>query len=232
MKAKRKPMVARGTRRVWVAAALITLFAASAQAGMTVYGLNDFYETRLQDISMFLVVLLLCSAGVMGLWNVLARDFKSLPRLKYRHAAALSVIFGLAMLLILTMISGIREVLTPEAWRKQGTAYKLNSPAMEEERRLSLARLRDALHQYAQTHDGRFPPHDFVPEITDKLWETVDYRRSRFEYQHGLTLADTNRVLAWEPERFGEKRFVLFVGGEIKSLTKEELASQLKDDSK
>jgi hypothetical protein len=225
-------MRGRGTGGAWLAAGLTIQFAASAQAGMTVYGLNDFYATRLQDISMFLVVLLLCSAGLMGLWNVLARDFKSLPRLKYRHALALSVIFGLAMLLILTMISGIREVLTPEAWRKQGTAYKLNSPAMEEERRLSLARLRDALHQYAQTHDGRFPPHDFAPEISDKLWETVDYRRSRFEYQHGLTLADTNRVLAWEPERFGEKRFALFVGGEIKSLTKEELASQLKDYSK
>ncbi len=210
----------------------VLLGAASARAGMTVYGLNDFYETRLQDISMFLVVLLLCSAGLMGLWNVLARDFKSLPRLKYRHALALSVIFGLAMLLILTMISGIREVLTPEAWRKQGTAYKLNSPAMEEERRLGLARLRDALHQYAQAHEGKFPPHDFVPEIPDKLWETVDYRRSRFEYQHGLTLADTNRVLAWEPERFGNRRYVLFVGGEIKSLTKEELVSRPEGSSK
>lgn len=226
METTRNQIRSTGNGRAGLAVAFITQFAASAQAGMTVYGLNDFYETRLQDISMFLVVLLLCSAGLMGLWNVLARDFKSLPRLKYRHALALSVIFGLAMLLILTMISGIREVLTPEAWRKQGTAYKLNSPAMEEERRLSLARLRDALHQYAQTHDGKFPPHDFVPEISDKLWETVDYRRSRFEYQHGLTLADSNRVLAWEPERFGEQRYVLFVGGEIKSLTKAELEAR------
>lgn len=225
MRAMREQTSGRGKRPGWLTAVLITQFTASAQAGMTVYGLNDFYETRLQDISMFLVVLVVCSAGLMFLWNVLARDFKSLPRLKYRHALALSVIFGLAMLLILTMISGIREVLTPEAWRKQGTAYKLNSPTMEEERRVSLARLRDALHQYAQTHDDKFPPHDFVPEIADKLWETVDYRRSRFEYQHGLTLADTNRVLAWEPERFGEKRFALFVGGEITSLTKEELES-------
>ncbi len=226
MRTTRDVIAGRGAGRAWLAAAFIIQFAPSAQAGMTVYGLNDFYETRLQDISMFLVVLVVCSAGLMFLWNVLARDFKSLPRLKYRHGLALSVIFGLAMLLILTMISGIREVLTPEAWRKQGTAYKLNSPAMEEERRVSLARLRDALHQYAQTHDGKFPPHDFVPEIPDKLWETVDYRRSRFEYQHGLALMDTNRVLAWEPERFGEQRYVLFVSGEIKSLTKEELETR------
>ena len=205
---------------------MITQFTASAHAGMTVYGLNDFYETRLQDISMFLVVLLLGSAGLMWLWNLLARDFKSLPRLKYRHAAALSVIFSLAMLLILTMISGIREVLTPEAWRKQGTAYRLNSPAVEEGRRQGLAYLRDALQGYAHAHDGKFPPHDFAPGISPKLWETPDPRGSRYYYQHGLTLADTNSLLAWEPERFGDRRFGVVASGEIRLLAAGELTSK------
>ena len=49
------------------------------------------------------------------------------------------------MLLILTMISGIREVLTPGAWRRQGSSYRLNDPSQESARRRSLEQLRASL---------------------------------------------------------------------------------------
>ena len=225
MKTKGKGLGRRFTGTTLLTGIILLATPASAWAGMTAYRLSDFYRTRLQDISMFLVVLLICSFLLKFLWNYLAHDFKVLPRIKYRQSLALSVIFGLAMLLILTMISGIREVLTPEAWKRQGSGYRLNAPGVEEERRLGLARLRDALHHYASTHDGRFPPHDFVPEIPDTIWETVDYRRSRFVYQPGLTLSNTNSLLAWEPPRFGDKRFGLFVDGGIRVLDAEELKS-------
>lgn len=106
----------------------------SAHAGMTVYDLNDVYRLRMQDISFFLLLLFASSWLFKLLWNHIAKDFKLLPRLKFFQAFCLSVLLGLAMLLVLTMISGIREVLTPGAWRRQGSAYRLNDPAMESTR--------------------------------------------------------------------------------------------------
>src|SRR4029434_2952576 len=96
------------------------------------------------------------------------------PKLKYLQSLCLSLLFGLMTLLILTMISGIREVLTPGAWRHQGASYRLNEPSQEPARRRSLEPLRAALFVYAQAHEGRFPAHDFGAEITEKLWESPD----------------------------------------------------------
>ena len=51
-----------------------------AHAGMTVYDLTDVARLRLEDISFFLVLLLLATFGIRFLWNVFARDFPRLPR--------------------------------------------------------------------------------------------------------------------------------------------------------
>jgi hypothetical protein len=122
------------------------------------------------------------------------------------------------MLLILTMISGIREVLTPGAWRRQGSAYKLNDPAMESTRQRSLQHLRTALFDYARLHEGRFPPHDFIAEIPAKLWEAPDREGTRYVYQSGLTILQTNALLASEPPVFGERRYALLAGGALQLL--------------
>src|SRR5260221_5828018 len=113
---------------------VVVLFAcfavtAPAHAGMTVYGLKDIYRLRFEEISFFIVLLLACAFIFKLLWNHGTRGFSFLPRLKYLQALCLSVVFGLATLLILTMISGIRAVLTPDAWRRQGTSYRLNDPS-------------------------------------------------------------------------------------------------------
>lgn len=202
---------------VWVA------LASSAQAGMTVYGLNDLYRLRLQEISFFLLLLVVCSFVFKLLWNHATRGFPAVPRVKFLQALSICLLFGIGMLLILTMISGIREVLTPEAWRKQGTSYRLNDPAQDPARQRSLQQLRTALFDYARQHEGKFPPHDFVPEIPDKLWEAPDQLGTHYVYSGGISQSDANAILAVEPVVFGEPRYVLTAGGQIEKLSAQEI---------
>ncbi|MEO7676095.1 MAG: hypothetical protein ABIV39_04945 [Verrucomicrobiota bacterium] len=212
-------------RRTVIGAILSVSF--SAKAGMTVYGLRDIYRLRLEEISFFIVLFLTCAFLFKLLWNYAIKGFSFLPRLKYLQALCLSVLFGLLTLLILTMISGIREVLTPGAWRHQGTSYRLNDPAQEPARRRSLEQLRGALFGFAKLHDGRFPSSDFGSEISEKLWEAPDQIGTRYIYSGGLTTNDVGRALAIEPLNFGDLRFVLFVSGELRQMSKPEIENLL-----
>jgi hypothetical protein len=90
--------------------------------------LNDSALARLQAISFFLMAFLLCAALIMLLWNYVQRDFPRLPRLSFGRAAAAVFLWGLLFVVVLTMISGARELMTPGAWEKQGFTYKLASP--------------------------------------------------------------------------------------------------------
>jgi hypothetical protein len=198
----------------------------TAQAGMTVYGLRDVYRVRFQDISFFIFLFVVCSFILKLLWNHATKGFPSIPRLTFIRSSCVAGILGLSTLLILTMISGIREVLTPEAWRRQGSSYRLNAAAQEPVRRRSLEQLRAALLDYAQAHQGSFPAHDYVPEIADKLWEAPDQSGSHYLYSGGLTTNLPNAVLAVEPPNFGDQRLGLKVSGEIGFLSKLEIESR------
>ena len=207
---------------------LIGLAATSeSHAGMPSFALRDIYRLRFQELSFFAFLLVLCAFLFKVTWNYAVKGFSSLPRLNFRRSLCLAILFGLLMLLILTMISGIREVLTPGAWRKQGSTYRLNDLAQEPARRRSLEHLRAALFDYAREHDGRFPPHDFTREIPEKIWESPDQAGSHYVYSGGLATNDTASVLAFEPPNFGDKRFVLTVSGEIQLLSKEQIEMRL-----
>ena len=91
--------------------------------------LNAPALVRLQTISFFLLAFSLCAGAVMLLWNYLQRDFTWLPRLSFGKAAAGILLWGLLFIIVLTMISGARELMTPGAWEKQGFTYKLTNQA-------------------------------------------------------------------------------------------------------
>lgn len=84
---------------------------------------------RFQTISFFLVVFGLCAAVVMFLWNFLQRDFPKLPRLTFSRAVAGVFLWGLLFVIVLTMISGARELMTPRAWEQRGYTYQLVEPS-------------------------------------------------------------------------------------------------------
>ncbi len=208
-----------------------TLFlfcASNAHAGMTVYDLNDLVKLRLQDISFFAFLLLLATVGVRLLWNYLAKDFVRMPRLSFLKALSLTGLISIALLLVLAMISGARELLTPGAWYRQGSHYRPNDVGNAELRQQSMQNLREVLREYARTHESHFPPHDYLLDIPDKIWQAPDSSSTRYIYIGGLQLSQSNSMLACEPPNFGSQRLVLFVSGQIKSLKTSDIYSLMR----
>jgi hypothetical protein len=205
--------------RLLIIAPFFLFGAAPVHAGMTFYDLNDVVRLRVQDISFFALLLVICAFGIKLMWNQFAKGFPQLPRITFLRSACLTGVLSLLMLLVLSMISGARELLTPGAWRKQGSAYRLNDAGSETLRRQSMEFLRSSLWTYAKDHDGKFPAHDFVSEISEKIWQAPDSVGTRYIYVGSLKLGASNAVVAFEPEKFGESRFALFANGEIKALT-------------
>lgn len=87
--------------------------------------LTDNTRQRLQSISFFAFAFLMMTWAVQGMWNYLVADFPWLPKLRFTRALVLVVLLGTVFLLVLTMISGARELLTPGAWKKNGWTYTL-----------------------------------------------------------------------------------------------------------
>lgn len=220
-----------GLRRLWGPRVLISfaalLWAGPVQAGMTVYDLTDIPRLRLEDISFFALLLVVATVAIRFLWNYLAKGTSWLPRLTFPKALTLTALLSLLMLLILVMIAGARELLTPGAWYRQGSHYRPSDVGSRELRQQSLESLRMALMQYARAHGGQLPPHDYVSEIPPKLWQAPDSGGTRYVYLAGLTLDQTNAVVVCEPQNFGEERLVLFADGTIGALKTEEIHRRL-----
>lgn len=100
--------IRRGAVTLILAAGAVLVGASPAEAGMPSVNLilTELGKRRAEELSFFLVVFLLSAWGVQGLWNFLRRDFPRLPRLSYRGAVAAVLLWGLAMVVVLTMISG------------------------------------------------------------------------------------------------------------------------------
>lgn len=219
-------------RCTFLVASLVLAPGRVAEAGMPAVTLADVARMRVQTISFFLVLFLIASWVVQKIWNSLSTDFPQLPRLSYRRALGLVAMWGLLFLLVLTMISGARELMTPGAWKKDGLTYKLaeaKPPEFENEtpRIQGLDRLRIALWTYARGHGGLFPPEDRLPEIPDEAWRVPDPSGMRYVYARGKTADQGHSPLAYEPDLFGGDRFVLFTDGQIRRASSEELRRTL-----
>jgi hypothetical protein len=187
----------------------------------------------LQAISFFVMGLLLSAWAVKGLWGVLRKDLAWLPPLGYGRALSLVILWGLLFVVVLTMISGARELMTPGAWKKQGWTYKLEQPTPDsarqanlEERRQALQKLRLALLQYAATHEGKFPPLQ-DPALEPDLWNMPGWPGLKFFYVAGQSGASTGRLLVYEPELDSEERQVLLTSGMVGTMRTAEIRATL-----
>ena len=111
-----------------IAMALLALHPTVALAGMPSATLTDWAATRVETISFFVAVFFVLVVVVRALWNSLARDFPKLPVLTFKRALAAVLLLSLLLAVVLTMIAGARELLTPGAWQKQGHTYRLSEP--------------------------------------------------------------------------------------------------------
>ena|SRR5688572_3316522 len=105
----------------------VIVFAEPVMAGMAgPPTLREVARLRLQSLSFFVMVLLFSALLIKLLWNGLRKDFTRLPHLSYFKSLGLVLLWGLLFVLVLAMISGARELLTPGAWKKDGATYRLN----------------------------------------------------------------------------------------------------------
>ncbi|HUQ69692.1 MAG TPA: hypothetical protein VM165_09225 [Planctomycetaceae bacterium] len=194
--------------------------------------LSPWVDERLQAVSFFVVSVLVCAWLLRALWSLLRRDWPTLPALSYCGALAGTVLWGLVFVVVLTMISGARELMTPGAWRKSGWTYRLeedarrsSEPHFRNERRQRLEALRLALLKFAVTHSGDYPAQ---PSDLEESWAIPAHPGFEFLYRPGMR-ADDNaaRVLVFEPEVGGEERFVLLTSGLIGSMRTPELEAAL-----
>ena len=116
-----------GIRLAFCVLAALLCYPAVVWAGMprATTVLNELPRMRLQTISFFLAGFCLSSLAIQLLWNYLRKDFSFLPRLSYFRAVGLVGLWGLLFILVLTMISGARELMTPGAWEPSGVTYRL-----------------------------------------------------------------------------------------------------------
>ena len=80
--------------RIIVFSVLWLVCSVQAHAGMTTVTLTDIASARIDALSFFLFTYLLISWVVKLIWNHLAKSFSSLPRLKYREALGVVVVWG------------------------------------------------------------------------------------------------------------------------------------------
>jgi len=132
------------------------LLSPAAHAGMPSVLLTEVVTLRLEAISFFVLALLLIAAGVQQLWN----RATPLPRLAYPRSLGLVLLVGLLFHLVLTMISGARELMTPGAWRREGALHILAAVTMDE-RLEHMGQLARALERYVGEH-GTLPPHEYT----------------------------------------------------------------------
>lgn len=189
-------------------------------------------ERRLQAISFFGACLLGSAWGVKLLWNALRRDLTQLPPITYGRSLGLTVLWGMFFVVVLTMISGARELMTPGAWRKQGWTYTLEEKPVEasidtrEARQRGLEDLRFELWQYAAIHDGQFPSEG---EIDESAWQIPSRPGLKFLYVSGMSVEKAGPLLAFEPATDSGDRLVLLSNGIIAWMSSSEVQRSLKE---
>lgn len=147
---------------------------ATASAGMPMVSLSDAGRLRLSTISFFFGLVIISAWGIRRIWQSLRKEFPRLPELSFGTALRGVFLWGLAFVVVLTMISGARELMTPGAWIRNGLTYQLKSVetpmtpeqiAAEVARQVSLRmertdrlkQLGTAVQAWMNDHDGRLP---------------------------------------------------------------------------
>jgi len=193
----------------------------SAKAGMTSIVLTDLAEARIEVISFFIAIYLFLTLVVKFLWNRLAKGFPSLPAINFRKALCLMLVSGLFMYVILTMISGARELMTPGAWEKEGISYRLASSGNP--RKDQITKLRDALWEYSDAHDGRFPKGRIDPAIPRENWLLPDENG----FYSFVPPEAPGRILVFEPPIAGKKSYVVLEDGSVELWSRAKIQKEI-----
>ncbi len=221
----------------------------AAQAGMPSFTVADFRNVvsdpasnprRLEALSFFFVLFLVSGFGVQRIWNSLRHEFPLLPRISYGKSLGVVTLWGLLFTLILTMISGARELMTPGAWEKKGAIHRLaGDPSLVAEEQISaryqaLLQLAKRLFLYAEEHNKSFPPPPATNEIPDRLWQMPGTSGERYVYMGGTEMGEDYvnepQPVAYESDAYGPDRLVIMSDGDILWMPISKITSLLKKE--
>lgn len=161
---------------------------------------------------------------VKFLWNQLAKGIPAIPRIGFGKALCLMLVSGLFMYVILTMISGARELMTPGAWEKEGISYRLSGDG-EDPRREKILKLKEALWSYAEENDGRYPTGQFDEGLAKSLWKLPD-GAGLYSF---LPVEAPGRILVFEPASAGKDRFVILEDGTIEEWSGKKIEREISE---
>lgn len=231
---------ARSFRARIVAITFVVLMAVPsvALAGMPSFDLTEVGRMRFSALSFFLVGFLASAWGIQRLWNVLQRDFPRLPELTFKAATGIVFLWGLLFVIVLTMISGARELMTPGAWEKQGATYRLAGKAVAPaeappgealslQRQQQLLKLHTALLGHAARREGRYPSDEELAGIDREVWNLPQRLGTRYLYVPGRSIEGVSAVLAYEPLVYDDSQLVLWTDGRTQSMSIAELERAL-----
>lgn len=195
--------------------------------------LTDLAKTRLSTISFFLMLFLLSAWVLQRIWNGLRKDFPRLPLITYWRSVMFLGVWACLFMLVLSMIGGTREILTPGKWEKSGLTYKLvdderKAAELDLDRRTNIAALKAALWRYADLHNGQLPVDEWANDIPTEAWETPELSRARYVYVPGRKIGSEKvEIVAYEPRVFPRDRLAVMSDGTILRLTNGELDARL-----
>ncbi|MDB5336377.1 MAG: hypothetical protein JWN70_1996, partial [Planctomycetaceae bacterium] len=185
---------------------------------------TELGKRRLEEISFFVVCFFLGAAVFRLLWNLVQKDIPWWPRLSYRGTLGLLCVWGCLLTVVLSLISGARELMTPAAWRPKGITYQVSPGGESEiadlnlrgERFRRLENLRAMLWKYAAEHRGEFPIKDAeLKAIPDSFWIAVPGTHLKYVYTPAATELGELSPLVMEPEFFDDGQLVLKRNGEV-----------------
>lgn len=234
--------------RRWPIATIVLLlaltFVPAAEAGMPGVSLSSMARMRLEVISFFFLGFVFSSTVIWWIWNSLARDFLFLPKITLGKSCGLVALWGLLFVVVLTMISGARELMTPGAWERTEQTYRLRDQERPEstpasaglvdarlsDRREKLERLGIALARHAALHEGRFPA--AVADVEPlELWQIPQAHGEQYGYLPGRSVSDGKRLIAYEPDSFDDHSLVLHADVSVSSVSAVELRRMLQGEA-
>ncbi len=204
-------------------------------AGMPSLSLNVPYVERMMAVSFFSVMIVGSSVLLLLGWNLFAGASEKLRKLRYGEALFLTVLWGLASIVVLTMISGARELMTPGAWQRNGSTHQLKaveaSPVVDDKlasRREKIERLQLLLMQYALMHDGAYPKSTGESGFDDSVWIMSEVPIVRYEYFDREKFGERPVPLVSEKPIY-EEVLMIFVNGSIVEMERVKAEEFLKD---
>ena len=204
-------------------------------AGMPSVSLSLSGTERINAISFFLAVILFSTLIIKFCWSQLAALFPQIPKGTFLQSLAVSLLFGLGSIIVLTMISGARELMTPGAWEPDGITYRLSSqqePTSEgnaqpgedryqfAERERKISQLRDLLLSYAAEHENRFPQSKEEAGFAEDAWQLPAALGGEYLLFSGRTFENQSVPVVVEPE-VGGSQWAILANGSIENFQPE-----------